>query len=434
MDAKISWALETSWHKKAAVSSLERWLAICKSEKWNVSTDELASMVKVFGASWYFTRFIYFRGIDVLSCFRQDDFESRLGELLHSLSEANGGISEEERFQQLRIRKNEAMLYVLVAYLRERINQRTMEQALTRIANKVIIRLIDLSGLADGDTEVLVLGMGRLAGYEMNYGSDLDLIFLVEGGDEFFEEPLKKIRRLLRIMPLHEPSGYLYDIDMRLRPHGNSGTLITPLNQFLEFHRADREIWERQMMTRHRCVYGDRRLGEQLEMTLTPLLYRQYPDELLAARITEMRGRIEKELGRPKGKYEIKRGIGGIMDIDFLTHYFQLLHGCTHQPLQTCSTRNVLQRIGELKLMDMGDIDDLSDAYDYLKRVECALRVFDMKSASQFYSRPETAAPLARALGHMEKSDQDSTDAFLCEYQGISKKTRDIFNRTFSTG
>ncbi len=433
MDKTITEALDNSWHQQAARSSLDRWLSICESEKWQVSTAELASMVKVFGASWYFTRFIYFYGIRVMDCFTQDEFAPKFDKLLSRLSDNTGEIDDEDSLRQLRIGKNKAMLYVLVNYLEERINQRTMEQALTRIADQVIIHLLDLSGLsADGDNQILVLGMGSLAGHEMNYGSDLDMIFLARSKDKHVEELAGKARRILRLLPLHEPSGYLYDIDMRLRPHGSSGTLITSFERFIEFHQADKDVWQRQMMTRHRCIYGDRQLAGQLETLLTPAVYQHYSEAALAAQIKSMRMRVERELGRPRGKYEIKRGIGGIMDIDFLTHYFQLLHGHRHRCLQTCSTRKALQQIDELQLLQGTQAKTLSHAYDHLKRVECALRVFDMRPISQFINAPEAVVPIARALGHRQASDQCSAAAFLDEYQGIANQVRGIFNQVFS--
>src|SRR3972149_138053 len=113
---------------------------------------------------------------------------------------------------------------------------------------------------------------------------------------------------------------------MRLRPHGNAGTLISPLNTFIEYHKAGREVWERQMMTRCRAVAGDPHLAESLLEKLIPCVYSRQ-DGSLRSEVIRMRKLVQHELGSPAGKYDIKRGEGGIMDIDFISHYLQLRHG-----------------------------------------------------------------------------------------------------------
>ena len=260
---EIQQALTLTWHPDVAGNSLQRWLELSQQEDWNMSVEMLDLLISLFGASWYFTRFCFFRGSKILRLFDKKSqdvsiVESALDELEHFTPEC----SLDKEIEQLRIRKNEIMLSTLLLQLDSVINQARAEVLLTRLAEAVLVVMYRIFGLGRLENiECIILGMGRFAGYEMNYGSDLDLIFIEKifnTADSDYSG--NKIRKMLRTISTMDPSGSLYEIDMRLRPHGNSGILVTPLDSFLKYHQSEREIWERQMMTRSRIVAGDNRL------------------------------------------------------------------------------------------------------------------------------------------------------------------------------
>jgi [glutamine synthetase] adenylyltransferase / [glutamine synthetase]-adenylyl-L-tyrosine phosphorylase len=264
-----------------------------------------------------------------------------------------------------------------------------------------------------------------MAGNEMNYGSDLDLIFLYEDTSEDFRIFFSgKVRLLLRHMSLMSASGVLYDIDMRLRPHGTSGALITSVNSFLEYHQAPREIWERQMMTRCLPIVDYQGLGLRSMEQVHSHIYRRSYDSSLAKEILDVRLRVEDELGSRKGKIDVKRGRGGIMDIDFLTHYLQLMNAYKYPGLQTSSTRQALEALSAEGLLRQENSVFLLDTYDYFKKIEACLRLFDMKSVNAFPVKLDNHHALVRA---MQYTGDSASQSFLEDFHKRRESVHTIF-------
>ena len=428
-------AINIAWHHDAAQNSLQRWLDLSAQESWQVSDDELVLMTKLFGASWYFTRFCYFRGSEIIPFFKAENQDASIIEnTLSGLIEYLPVAALEPEIEKLRIRKNEIMLSILLLQLGNVIDQEQAEVLLTKLADAVLTvmyRLFDLEELEN--TQCIVLAMGRFAGYEMNYGSDLDLIFIEKVMDpNNFEQIVLKIRKLLRYIAMMDPSGTLYEIDMRLRPHGSSGVLVTPLNSFLEFHKAEREIWERQMMTRCRVVVGSPELSSEVTREILDDIYGKYDISYLAKEIMKVRLLVEQELAGGKDKIEIKRGKGGIMDIDFLTHFLQLAYGAEYEQLKSASTRQVLRSAAEAGLLHKRTAVSLLKAYDFYKRSESALRVFDMKSISKVSITTEAMLPLARALGYLDDDPELAVDNYLKELRRLRSQVREQFEHVLN--
>jgi len=330
------------------------------------------------------------------------------------------------------------MLAILLADLQETLDQERIESALTNLADATLAAAIEICQAesdADSVGDVAVLGMGRMAGHEMNFGSDLDLIFLLPDElDDVFAAVTKRIRSILRGLAAMSPHGVLYESDMRLRPHGTAGALVTPLQAFLEYHMQERAIWERQMMTRCRAVVDENGIGKQALEAIAPHIYGSYQDEYLRGEVHHMRQRVEKELGSSVGKFDIKKGKGGIMDIDFVTHYLQLAHGSQWSELRTPSTRAALRAAASLKLLQADVVERLVGAYDFFKRVEGRLRVFDMKPLHTFSRDPADLQILARAMGYEGSRSRTSVVQFLEDYKATTNYVRDCFEKIVSPG
>lgn len=399
---EIKRALEGAWHPDAAENSLRRWLDLSNQEGWHQPDDAIAGITSVFGASWYFTRFCFFRGENILRFFDTDKRNvDRVKSLLTGMENLSIESPLDETVERLRIKKNEIMLLILLLQLDNVIDQEQTEYLLTGLAEKVLLKMYELFKLDEPDNvQCVVLAMGRFSGYEMNYGSDLDLIFIEKTIGPKNDVPIaNRIRKMLRYISVMDPSGALYEIDMRLRPHGGSGILVTPYNSFSEFHKGERETWERQMMTRCRAVAGESALSKQVEREIINNIYGKYEMALLAREIMNVRLLVERELAGGGNKFELKRGRGGIMDIDFIAHFLQLAYGHEHAQLRTTSTRAVLRTSGTLGLIDENTSDLLCNAYDFYKKSESALRVFDMKSISGVNKETKSMLPVARAAG-----------------------------------
>lgn len=426
-DAEVQAALESAWHYESAKSSLERWLELCRRNGWGLVPRALSMLVRVFGASWYFTRFVFSRGSEVSGLFDRlvPEIED-IPALIRMLGQALPDGTAVERLHALRIAKNEAMLKILIDYLTGRIDQAHMEIRLTMLAEAVLALVMDVFELdpRSAGCRVAVLGMGRLAGREMTFGSDLDLIFLYEGTGAG-ESPTfaRKVRRLLRNIASLTPEGILYDVDMRLRPHGTAGALITSRNSFIEYHGLRRDTWERQVMTRCRSIYDPAGLGVETLERVLPKVYSNYDLGSLARDIRCMRMRVETELGRPRGKFELKRGKGGIMDVDFCAHYLQLGHGVDIPELRVSGTRDALRVAENAGLLKPEHATSLLHGYEYLRRMETCLRLFDLNSTSAFSEHSRVITALARAMGY----GAGDVEAMLREYREVTAATREQF-------
>ncbi len=430
-DSTMEPALAAAWHAEVAKNSMERWQRICRQNNWSRMPQNLPLLIRIFGASWYFTRFIFVNSQHAAGLLDETAVPAYDGEYFRQVFapvleiNVTGTDEFEEAANRLRILKNTCMLRLLADYLKVNIDLERLEHALTELAEHTLAILLQLIKKMPQYPEfpVTILGMGRLAGYEMTFGSDLDLIFLHDPGDEDLHQQVgKTIRFLLRTISQPAAAGLLYEVDMRLRPHGNSGPLLTSRNTFAEYHREKRDIWEQQMMTRCRPVLISGMDVEPVLGEVFAAIYSQHDTELLRREIYTMRMRVQKELGSPAGRHEIKRGYGGIMDIDFISHYYQLAYGCEHDALRTGSTRAALRQAGRLGLLTEEKLGILLDGYDYLKKVEMCLRLFDLKAIDSFTTSGEDNLPLSRAMGH-----GDESQAFLQEYESVTHAVRACF-------
>lgn len=421
--------LKQAWHEETAANSIERWVRFSEQQRWQGKPENQELLIRIFGASWYFTRFIFANGrqaIEIIDQNRQavPDKEWILSRLQPSLADDDVEI----RANHLRVLKNGLMLQFLAGWLQQWYTLKQLECLLTLLAEATLEVLIQsLRRLPQYEQfPVSILAMGRMAGYEMTFGSDLDLIFLYdEKHQDMYNDMGRTIRLLLRTIAQPAAAGSLYDVDMRLRPHGNSGLLITSFNSFIEYHNGDRDVWERQMMTRCRPILKSGGKVDSVLEHVNQNVYRQYDQKRLCGEVLAMRIRVQKELGSPRDKYDIKRGYGGIMDIDFISHYLQLAWGHKYDALQTASTRQALAALGDVKLVDMDTVASLTTSYDYLKKLEMCLRLFDMKSIDSFRT-VESAdnRALSRAMGH-----GDNIRQFLEEYVAVTRSVRRHFEQ-----
>ena len=422
-----------AWNKVQAEVSFTRWIELCEKEQWGDKPADKTLLVNIFGASWYFTRYIFFRGLEITDLI--DNYRDRPitpDDMLRTFQVGAFKLDLEHELNVMSSIKNQWMLLLLIRFLQGEMELAEVEKNLTVLAECVFSAMVrqmsrDNRKLFDN---VAVLGMGRMAGYEMIFGSDLDLIFLyrpASGGDtaRIARELQGMIRHLARI----SPSGLLYEVDMRLRPHGTSGSLITQEDSFIDYHRSDRAIWERQMMTRCRPIHDPHGMGQEALQAISGSIYGDYGGEPLQDEIVKMRELIEETLGSPRNKHEIKRGRGGIMDIDFITHYLQLGHGRHHADLQTTSTRTALNQLSRLNYIDADNAEFLLKAYDFLKQAEICMRLIDLKPSSTIPADHKQNAVLSRGMGFAE----DRTGEFMEEFLETREKVREAFTQLVGT-
>jgi len=294
-----------------------------------------------------------------------------------------------------------------------------------------------------GVARFALLGMGKLGGREIDYHSDLDIIFVfapsgeTQGGSlgrrisnmEYF---IKVAQRIITIMTLRTTEGSLFEIDARLRPSGNAGPLVTTLESFERYHAESAQSWERQALIKARVVAGDAALGARLEEAARRFAYDRPWEPSIAREIGRIRARMEKEIAREKpGVFNVKTGRGGIVDVEFVVQLLQLRHGSGDAMLQAPNTLAALEALRRQGLLPAPDAEDLREGYTFLRTLEDRLRLLRNRSTSELESEEPELEKLARRLGYTDRPGQLPAAALLAEYRERTERIRAIYERVF---
>ncbi|MGA1235813.1 MAG: bifunctional [glutamate--ammonia ligase]-adenylyl-L-tyrosine phosphorylase/[glutamate--ammonia-ligase] adenylyltransferase [Limisphaerales bacterium] len=272
------------------------------------------------------------------------------------------------------------------------------------------------------ETGFCVLGMGKLGGRELNYSSDIDLIFVYTAEGHVFKERPKPgtsargisthqffqrfIESLVSELTRLTEDGFLYRVDLRLRPEGDAGPLARSLESYENYYAQWGQTWERMMLIKTRCIAGDASLaGDFMEM-IQPFRYpRSFPQQVLGE-IAAMKRRIENEVVR-SGELDrnVKLGRGGIREIEFIVQSLQLLEGGRHPFLQNSQTLPTLSKMSEYHLLQEEATVCLAEAYRFLRRVEHRLQMEDNRQTHTVPDEPTPLLQLAKSLGFKNRSD-----------------------------
>jgi glutamate-ammonia-ligase adenylyltransferase len=287
--------------------------------------------------------------------------------------------------------------------------------------------------------------MGKLGGMELNYHSDLDIIFVYEGegetrpvegtdadrfrgltNPEYFS---RLAQRIISVLTLMTREGYVYQIDTRLRPSGNQGPLVTSLPAFERYHCSSAQMWERQALTKARVVAGSPAFAGRIEELIRRLVFERPLAGNLREEIYRLRGRMETEIAREGADHlNIKTGRGGMVDVEFLAQYLQLRHGAEHPNLRRTNTLGILQSLLDEGLLTETDYDALVGGYKFLRRLENKLRLIHDQSINELSGERAYLIKLARRLGYTDRPL--SPDKVLMEdYRQVTGRIREIFER-----
>jgi glutamate-ammonia-ligase adenylyltransferase len=269
---------------------------------------------------------------------------------------------------------------------------------------------------------LLVLAMGKLGGRELNFSSDVDLVLLFPehgetdglrpiANEEFFT---RLGQGMIRLLETATEDGFTLRVDMRLRPFGDSGPLVTSfasLEDYLPLHGRD---WERYAYVKARPVTAPERYAEIHASALGPFVYRRYLDYGVFESLREMKALIEREVERRELAGHVKLGPGGIREIEFIVQAFQLIRGGRERRLQTTSLLHALATLGELQLIPVAAAAELRAAYLYLRRLENSLQ---MLCDAQTHQLPADGLSRERIALAMGASDWEALLAELGRHQ-----------------
>lgn len=262
-----------------------------------------------------------------------------------------------------------------------------------------------------------VIAMGKLGAGELNFSSDIDLIFVYRETEATSDGRRQLVaqqwyervsRALVRLLGERTPDGFCYRVDLRLRPFGDSGPVVVSLaalEQYLLVHGRD---WERYAMIKARPVCGDPATILELSRLIRPFVYRRYLDFSAISSLREMKEMIGREVRRAGLERDIKRGRGGIREIEFIGQVFQLMRGGQEPNLRARSIVEVLNLIGGRGLLDAQDLKDLKQAYRLLRTVENRLQGI---RDEQVHALPTSSAEQARLASAMGAADWSEVEA-----------------------
>ncbi len=294
-----------------------------------------------------------------------------------------------------------------------------------------------------------VLGMGKLGGREIDYNSDLDLIFIYSapetqssgggsGSLAVHEYYVRLGQRLITFLTAPTEEGIVYKIDLRLRPSGRSGPLVSSIESFRQYHQTSSELWERQALIKARFVAGDPDLGKEAERITESFAYARGLTEAGIAEIHHLRMRMEKELaGEDPTRFNPKKGKGGMVDIEFLAQMLQLSHGSRIPGLRKRGTQEALKALIDHKIINKNEYRLLSDGYLFLRRLDHRLRLERDQSIDILEREAVKLHGIARALGYgnsarRKRSGKKDGELLLRDYELQRERVRACYERYFS--
>ncbi len=270
---------------------------------------------------------------------------------------------------------------------------------------------------------LMILGMGKLGGGELNYSSDVDLILLYpEEGEtdgarpidnaEFF---LRVAQRLVQLLTAPTVDGFVYRVDLRLRPFGDSGRVALSFASFEHYLQQHGRDWERYAYIKARPITALDQFDSLYEEVIRPFVYRRYLDFGVFESLRDMKAMIAREVKRRELRDNIKLGPGGIREIEFIVQAFQLIRGGSDKRLQSRSLRDVLPLLIGQRLLGNEAVAELQDAYRLLRLVENRLQEWNDEQTHQL---PEDPAARARLAFSLHRRDWEDLEAELTVHRG----------------
>jgi glutamate-ammonia-ligase adenylyltransferase len=356
------------------------------------------------------------------------DREQLEAELGHRLAEVADEDVDREVEALCRF-KQAAVFRVALADLSGRLPLMSVSDRLTEIAEIIVQRALEFAwrqmsaqlgepgcveeGSSRRAVRVAALGYGKFGGFELGYGSDLDLVFLHDSTGDVQETDraspvdnqvffLRFAQRLIHLLTMHSAAGRLYEVDVRLRPSGKGGFLVTSIDAFRRYQFEEAWTWEHQALLHARTVAGDAGLRGRIEALRLEVLRGAVRRGDLREKVAEMRERMRRELSAAKpGQFDLKQDRGGIADIEFLAQYWALRWADEFPPLVHFSdTIRQLESVASAALVPQGEVDQLVAAYQ-LYRQAAHRRSLEGQSglvdAGQFAAEREQVAAIWRA-------------------------------------
>ncbi|QDU81844.1 Glutamate-ammonia-ligase adenylyltransferase [Polystyrenella longa] len=266
----------------------------------------------------------------------------------------------------------------------------------------------------------VVIGFGKLGGEEINYSSDIDLVFLTdEDAARFWGLGQKLINALMA----STGEGFMYRVDMRLRPWGRSGALVNTVKAHIDYLKKHGMTWEKQALLKARIIAGNSDIGKDFLRQVDEFIF-TLPEKAVRENIDSMKSKIEKKIEKQGHVWgEVKQGPGSIRDIEFVTQYIQLRYGGENRSIRHFTTLEALIRLADFGYINAEEYRQLSTGYSFLRTIEHSLQLMHYKQTHHLPESDREMAYLARRL------DYPSAKQFIKQYEQHSSAIRRIYEK-----
>ncbi len=281
----------------------------------------------------------------------------------------------------------------------------------------------------------LIIALGKLGGKELDFASDLDLLFVNADPADTAVVPQqfaynKIAEKLMQAIGGLSRYGTVFRVDLGLRPEGNKGPLVQSLSGLRDYYQHRGQLWERQALLRARPVAGDAGIAQRVMQVIDAFVYEAPIGPDIVDNITAMRQRIQHERARAgQEHWDIKVGHGGLVDIEFLVQAYQLLYGVQLPALRVTSTWDVLEALTREGILPAQETQSLQHAYSFLRRVESALRIVDDRSINAIPDNQADQRRLARRLGYQDVGKPRAEEAMLADIQACTSLVRRLYEQ-----
>ncbi len=295
------------------------------------------------------------------------------------------------------------------------------------------------------ETGFVVLGMGKLGGRELNYSSDVDLIYLYtlsKGQTKPAKEPIGNeaffqliARELTRVLSASTSEGRLFRVDLRLRPEGAVGPLAWSNHEAVKYYQTRGRTWERLALLKARPIAGQRSLGQAFLRKIRAFVVGSEGGRSrnVIDTVCKLRAQIHRNVQRKKeGERNVKLSPGGIRDVEFIVQTLQLLHASTHPQLLESNTTTSLQRLRHLNLLQAADGKFLEEAYVFLRDIEHKLQMVHELQTHTLPARPSELTKCAIRMGYGDPHPSSAAKRFLARYESVRARVQAIYERMTS--
>ncbi len=350
--------------------------------------------------------------------------EKILSRFLNDLKE-----NQEEENQFYRLIREEKVRQFLTISVADYTKMDTFEETITKItlfAETAIIYALEFSGLTQ--IPLAVIAMGKLGGRELNYNSDIDLMFVSANNySEVIETKIltRRIHRFIDILDRVTADGFVFKVDLRVRPEGDQGSLYLSLCQYERYYQTRAQSWEFQALIKARMVGGDSKVGKEFETFRKRFVFNSdFSSQKMLFSIARIKSTIET-FHHSRNYADVKLSPGGIRDIEFMVQFLQIHHGKITRVLSNSNTLSTLDKFLAYKLISLKQHRDFKNHYCFLRQIEHYLQLIDLQPVRKIPDDTHSLKVISRIMGFKDP------EKFQDRVKKVMNYNRNLFVRIF---